>query len=71
MPASSESYKDAVQWFIIILHFRIHDALLTRLSNEDDMEKNLSTFASEMATSSMILGWIFVSSATFSHITDQ
>ncbi|KAF7344644.1 MutS 4 [Mycena venus] len=34
----------------------IHDALLTRLSNDDDMEKNLSTFASEMATSAMILG---------------
>ncbi|KAK0475108.1 muts domain V-domain-containing protein, partial [Armillaria novae-zelandiae] len=30
--------------------FRIHDALLTRLSNDDDMEKSLSTFASEMAT---------------------
>jgi hypothetical protein len=56
MPASSKSYKGAVQRFVIILHFRIHDALLTRLSNEDDMEKNLSTFASEMATSSMILG---------------
>ncbi|KAJ3930653.1 MAG: muts domain V-domain-containing protein [Lentinula lateritia] len=36
--------------------FRIHDALLTRLSNDDDLEKNLSTFASEMATSAMILG---------------
>ena len=35
---------------------RIHDALLTRLSNDDDMEKNLSTFASEMTTSAMILG---------------
>jgi broad-specificity NMP kinase len=35
---------------------RIHDALLTRLSNDDDMEKNLSTFASEMASSAMILG---------------
>jgi DNA mismatch repair protein MSH4 len=35
---------------------RIHDALLTRLSNDDDMEKSLSTFASEMATSAMILG---------------
>ncbi len=42
---------------------RIHDALLTRLSNDDDMEKSLSTFASEMATSAMILGmsqWRFV-----------
>ncbi|CAA7267689.1 unnamed protein product [Cyclocybe aegerita] len=36
--------------------FRIHDALLTRLSNDDDFEKSLSTFASEMATSAMILG---------------
>ncbi|KAJ8088885.1 MutS protein msh4 [Marasmius tenuissimus] len=36
--------------------FKIHDALLTRLSNDDDMEKGLSTFASEMATSAMILG---------------
>lgn len=38
---------------------RIHDALLTRLSNDDDLEKSLSTFASEMATSAMILGTIF------------
>ncbi|KIY45240.1 hypothetical protein FISHEDRAFT_61251 [Fistulina hepatica ATCC 64428] len=36
--------------------FRLHDALLTRLSNDDDIEKSLSTFASEMATSAMILG---------------
>ncbi|KAJ3753257.1 muts domain V-domain-containing protein [Lentinula raphanica] len=36
--------------------FRIHDTLLTRLSNDDDLEKSLSTFASEMATSAMILG---------------
>ncbi|KAI0245681.1 muts domain V-domain-containing protein [Lactifluus subvellereus] len=36
--------------------FRIHDNLLTRLSNDDDMEKNLSTFANEMASSAMILG---------------
>ncbi|KAL4071210.1 muts domain V-domain-containing protein [Scleroderma yunnanense] len=35
--------------------FRIHDALLTRLSNDDDMEKSLSTFAHEMTTSAMIL----------------
>ncbi len=34
----------------------IHDALLTRLSNDDDMERSLSTFASEMATSAMIIG---------------
>ncbi|KAF8972583.1 muts domain V-domain-containing protein [Flammula alnicola] len=36
--------------------FRIHDSLLTRLSNDDDLEKSLSTFASEMASSAMILG---------------
>ncbi|KDQ19146.1 hypothetical protein BOTBODRAFT_485037 [Botryobasidium botryosum FD-172 SS1] len=35
--------------------FRIHDALLTRLSNDADPEKNLSTFANEMASSAMIL----------------
>ncbi|KAJ8703274.1 MutS protein msh4 [Pleurotus ostreatus] len=36
--------------------FRVHDCLLSRLSNNDDMEKSLSTFGSEMATSTMILG---------------
>ncbi|TFK28344.1 hypothetical protein FA15DRAFT_678431 [Coprinopsis marcescibilis] len=36
--------------------FRLHDALLTRLSNDDDPEKNLSTFANEMTCSAMILG---------------
>ncbi|TBU46298.1 muts domain V-domain-containing protein [Dichomitus squalens] len=36
--------------------FRIHDHLLTRLSNDDDLERNLSTFASEMASTAMILG---------------
>ncbi|KAF9042120.1 muts domain V-domain-containing protein [Panaeolus papilionaceus] len=36
--------------------FRIYDALLTRLSNDDNFEKSLSTFANEMATSAMILG---------------
>ncbi|TCD71448.1 MutS protein msh4 [Steccherinum ochraceum] len=36
--------------------FRRHDALLTRLSNDDDMEKSLSTFANEMSSSAMILG---------------
>lgn len=35
---------------------RLHDALLTRLSNDDDVEKSLSTFANEMAASAMILG---------------
>ncbi|KAH7910010.1 muts domain V-domain-containing protein [Hygrophoropsis aurantiaca] len=36
--------------------FRIHDAILSRLSNDDDIEKSLSTFANEMASSAMILG---------------
>ncbi|OAX40474.1 hypothetical protein K503DRAFT_687460 [Rhizopogon vinicolor AM-OR11-026] len=36
--------------------FRLHDSLLTRLSNDDDMEKSLSTFANEMTSSAMILG---------------
>ncbi|KAF8885255.1 DNA mismatch repair protein MutS [Gymnopilus junonius] len=36
--------------------FRIHDFLLSRLSNDDDLEKSLSTFASEMASCAMILG---------------
>ncbi|KAI0028854.1 muts domain V-domain-containing protein [Vararia minispora EC-137] len=36
--------------------FRIHDAMLTRLSNDDDIEKSLSTFANEMVSSAMILG---------------
>ncbi|OCF74473.1 hypothetical protein I204_04848 [Kwoniella mangroviensis CBS 8886] len=37
-------------------NFRLHDALLSRLSNDDSLDRNLSTFASEMATSAMILG---------------
>ncbi|EIW65180.1 MutS family protein MSH4 [Trametes versicolor FP-101664 SS1] len=36
--------------------FHIQDALLTRLSNDDDLEKSLSTFANEMASTAMILG---------------
>jgi len=39
-----------------LIIYRIHDSLLSRLSNDDDLEKSLSTFASEMATSAMILG---------------
>ncbi|ODO06476.1 DNA mismatch repair protein MSH4 [Cryptococcus wingfieldii CBS 7118] len=35
--------------------FPLPDALLSRLSNDDSMEKCLSTFAAEMATSAMIL----------------
>ena len=30
--------------------FKIHNALLTRLSNDDSIEGNLSTFALEMKT---------------------
>lgn len=40
----------------IIYILSIHDALLSRLSSDDDMEKNLSTFANEMTSSAMILG---------------
>lgn len=36
-------------------HESVHDTLLTRLSNDDDMARNLSTFASEMASAVMIL----------------
>ncbi|KAL7421890.1 MutS protein msh4 [Cryptotrichosporon argae] len=36
--------------------FKLHDTLLTRLFNDDQMEKSLSTFAAEMATTAMILG---------------
>ncbi|KAG6874127.1 hypothetical protein C0995_005543 [Termitomyces sp. Mi166 len=35
--------------------FRIHDALLTRLSNDDDLEKSLSTFASLATPNSLVL----------------
>ncbi|KAL5495776.1 MSH4 [Sanghuangporus weigelae] len=36
--------------------FRIHDALLARLSNDDNIERGHSTFAEEMSSSAMILG---------------
>lgn len=42
--------------FIIPRLCRTHDSLLSRLSNDDDMEKSLSTFANEMASCAMILG---------------
>lgn len=35
---------------------RLPDCLLTRLSNDDNMAKSLSTFALEMASSAMIIG---------------
>ena len=46
----------------LMVLLRVHDALLARLSNDDDMEKGLSTFAEEMSSSSMILGrnWVWV-----------
>ncbi|KAG8921608.1 MutS protein msh4 [Tulasnella sp. 408] len=34
---------------------RVHDALLSRLSNDDDPERSLSTFSNEMAATAMIL----------------
>ena len=40
----------------IIRRDRIHDSLLARLSNDDDLERNLSTFSNEMASAAMILG---------------
>lgn len=36
--------------------FRVIEALLSRLGNDDSIEASLSTFASEMSTMSMILG---------------
>ncbi|KAG9045603.1 MutS protein msh4 [Tulasnella sp. UAMH 9824] len=33
----------------------VHDALLSRLSNDDDPERSLSTFSNEMAATAMIL----------------
>ena len=62
VPAEYASFRYAVSdgntycLDINIVHTRIHDSILTRLSNDDDMEKNLSTFANEMASSAMILG---------------
>lgn len=41
--------------FKLLIPRRLHDALLTRLSNDDDPERNLSTFSNEMASSAMIL----------------
>ena len=60
VPAEYASFRWAFQcksnvWKLIRIH-SIHDALLSRLSNDDDMEKGLSTFANEMTSSAMILG---------------
>ncbi|KAK1924352.1 DNA mismatch repair protein MutS [Papiliotrema laurentii] len=35
---------------------KLHDSLLTRLSNQDSMERSLSTFAAEIAATAMIFG---------------
>jgi DNA mismatch repair protein MSH4 len=60
VPAEYASFKLAILpstcRLDLIRRYRIHNSLLTRLSNDDDIEKNLSTFANEMATSAMILG---------------
>lgn len=61
VPAEYASFRRAIGiiWFIGTITprpFRTHDSLLSRLSNDDDMEKSLSTFANEMASCAMILG---------------
>ena len=61
MPAEYASFRYVrrclcLQYELMNAATRIHDALLTRLSNDDDIEKSLSTFANEMASSAMILG---------------
>ncbi|OCB89217.1 hypothetical protein A7U60_g3583 [Sanghuangporus baumii] len=43
-------------YFQIIQGPKIHDALLARLSNDDNIERGHSTFAEEMSSSAMILG---------------
>lgn len=56
MQVFGESQRYVLEQLIDIgYHRRVHDALLTRLSNDDDLERSLSTFASEMASSAMIL----------------
>lgn len=59
VPAEYASFRLVRRLAIVTAaHHRlsIHDHLLTRLSNDDDIEKNLSTFANEMASCAMILG---------------
>lgn len=58
VPADYASFRWVLRLKVTYgLHiFSIHDALLSRLSNDDDMEKSLSTFANEMTSSAMILG---------------
>ena len=66
VPAEYASFR-SVLCFLLRRHhcvlmnkISVHDALLTRLSNDDDMEKSLSTFANEMASSAMILGILLI-----------
>lgn len=62
VPAEYASFRQETLFDIFMLAgpvftlFRIHDSLLSRLSNDDDLEKCLSTFSSEMASCAMILG---------------
>lgn len=48
--------------------YRIHDSLLSRLSNDEDLEKSLSTFANEISTTAMILGKIRMLIVEYDHV---
>ena len=48
--------------------YRIHDSLLSRLSNDEDLEKSLSTFANEISTTAMILGKIQMVVLEYGHL---
>jgi DNA mismatch repair protein MSH4 len=56
MQASGERLCSKFHGTEFTLKSSLHDSLLSRLSNDDNVEKNLSTFANEMATCAMILG---------------
>ena len=61
----------SVLWiYLSHIYQRIHDALLTRLSNDDDIERGLSTFANEMSSSAMILGSMVIMWASARTFTD-
>ncbi|KAG8891086.1 MutS protein msh4 [Tulasnella sp. 332] len=51
----NDVYVCADSTFQMVHGPKIHDALLSRLSNDDDFEKSLSTFSNEMASAAMIL----------------
>ena len=61
VPAEYASFRSAVSLLVDGIHRltiangSVHDALLSRLSNDDDPERSLSTFSNEMAASAMIL----------------